>query len=376
MIATTGSQPGESQNEIRKKKISMGDSNPSPLSILSIGAGAVGTYIGGSLALDGHQVVFLEQPSIIALLRERGMTLQLGEHKHHISHPLAAESMEEALQAGPFDVALFALKSFDTQAAIQSLLPYREAMPPILCLQNGVDNEALLEETFGRQAVIAATVTSAIGRRAAGEIVLERKRGTGVAASHELSSTLASAMNHAGLNTRLYARGTDMKWSKMLTNLLANATSAILNMTPAEIFEDPDLCRLEVSQLREALRVMSALGIHTVDLPGTPVVALTFAVRNMPLKISRPLLARGIGGGRGGKMPSFHVDLYSGREQSEVVYLNGAVVRYGEHAGVPTPVNHLLTETLLALTRGDLALDTYAGKPEKFLAELEKTQLS
>ncbi|MGW8250132.1 MAG: ketopantoate reductase family protein [Anaerolineales bacterium] len=354
----------------------MSDTEMKRLNILSIGAGAVGTYIGGSLALQGHQVMFLEQPPIVEDLRERGMTLQLGERKLHISSPLAAESMDEALLTGPFDVALFALKSYNTQAAIQSLLPFRAAMPPILCLQNGVDNENLLEESFGKQGVIAATVTSAIGRRAAGEIILEKKRGTGIAASHELSHTLAAVMNQAGLNTRLYARAADMKWSKMLTNLLANATSAILNMTPAEIFANPDLCRLEVTQLREALKVMSSLGIHTVDLPGTPVVALTFAVRNMPLKISQPLLARGIGGGRGGKMPSFHVDLYAGREQSEVAYLNGAVVRYGEHTGVPTPVNRLLTETLLALTRGELALDSYAGKPDKLLAELEKKQPS
>ncbi|MCH7663763.1 MAG: 2-dehydropantoate 2-reductase, partial [Chloroflexi bacterium] len=30
-----------------------------PLRVLSIGAGAIGTYIGGSLALHGHQVTFL-----------------------------------------------------------------------------------------------------------------------------------------------------------------------------------------------------------------------------------------------------------------------------------------------------------------------------
>jgi 2-dehydropantoate 2-reductase len=358
------------------KKPSMSDTEHQPLRILSIGAGAIGTYVGGSLALNGHSVVFLERPSVVQELRKKGMLLQLGERKHHISNPLAAESMDEALKGRSFDVALFALKSFDTREAIQSLLLYQESMPPILCLQNGVDNEAILENSFGKEGVIAGTVTSAIGRLAAGDIVLERKRGMGIAASHNLSHPLAAAMNQAGLNTRLYAHAADMKWSKMLTNLLANATAAILNMTPAEIFANPELCRLEVAQLREALKVMAAMGIHTVDLPGTPVVALTFAVRNMPLKISQPLLARGVGGGRGGKMPSFHVDLYEGRGQSEVEYLNGAIVRYGKETGVPTPVNRLLTETLLSLTQGELPLDTFDGKPDKLMAELRKFQPS
>jgi 2-dehydropantoate 2-reductase len=79
-------------------------------------------------------------------------------------------------------------------------------------------------------------------------------------------------------------------------------------------------------------------------------------------------MQKAVGAGRGGKMPSFHIDLYSGRGQSEVGYLNGAVVRHGERAGVPTPVNRLLTDTLLALTRGDVPLETYALQPEKLLA--------
>ncbi len=41
------------------------------LNFLSIGAGAIGTYIGGSLALAGHSVTFVEQPSIVEILQER-----------------------------------------------------------------------------------------------------------------------------------------------------------------------------------------------------------------------------------------------------------------------------------------------------------------
>ena len=50
----------------------------------------------------------------------------------------------------------------------------------------------------------------------------------------------------------------------------------------------PDLYRLEVEQLRETLAVMQAQNINVVDLPGTPVRLLAFAVRTLPLAISRP----------------------------------------------------------------------------------------
>ena len=41
-----------------------------------------------------------------------------------------------------------------------------------------------------------------------------------------------------------------------------------------------------------------------------------------------------------------------------------------EKTGVPTPVNRLLTETLLALTNGEMTLEKYAHQPEKLLAKL------
>ncbi|MCJ7724115.1 MAG: response regulator, partial [Anaerolineales bacterium] len=42
-------------------------SSRSSLRILSFGAGAIGTYIGGSLALSGHKVIFLERPDVVLL---------------------------------------------------------------------------------------------------------------------------------------------------------------------------------------------------------------------------------------------------------------------------------------------------------------------
>jgi 2-dehydropantoate 2-reductase len=341
----------------------------SQLKVLVFGAGAIGTYIGGSLLLTGNTVVFLERPEVAQEVRQRGLLLNLQSQENLLPAPHLAGSLEEALAPGPYDIAIFALKSFDTLAALETLRQYQQAMPPILCLQNGVDNEPAIAAVLGPNKVIAGTVTSAIGRRAAGDIILERLRGMGVAAGHAQSARLAQALNEAGLNARVYPNAADMKWSKMLTNLLANATSAILGMTPAEIFAHPDLYRLEIAQLREALAVMRAQKIGVVDLPSTPVRLLAFGVRSVPLALSRPLLGRAVGSGRGAKMPSFYLDLHNGRGQSEVDYLNGAVVRAGQRLGVPTPVNDLLNRTLLALTRGELDIATFAHNPQALLQQ-------
>ncbi|MEP0807435.1 MAG: ketopantoate reductase family protein [Chloroflexota bacterium] len=348
------------------------------LKILTFGAGAIGTYIGGSLALAGHPVVFVEQPKVVEELRKRGMRLDLTLDARrrtkdaHLLDPssfVIVSSLEEALRYGPFDLALFALKSFDTSAALEGIKPFGDKMPPILCLSNGVSNEPAIAEALGADKVIYGTVTSAVGRRGPGDIVLEKLRGVGIARGHALSEKLNDAFNQAYLNARLYEDAASMKWSKMLTNLIANPTSAILDMTAAEIFANKDLYRVEIAMLKECLAVMEAQGLKVVDLPGTPVRALAFATK-LPLWLSKPFLSKAAGAGRGAKMPSFHIDLHSGRGKSEVEYLHGEVVRAGEKYNVPTPVNKVLTETLLALTRGEIPLEEFARKPEKLLQKL------
>ncbi len=341
------------------------------LKVLTLGAGAIGTYIGGSLSLVGHKVFFVERPNVAREIQSRGLSLTIEGIDHPILEPVVAGSLEEALASQDFDIVIFALKSYHTLPFLKNLPANRSQLPAFLCLSNGVDNEPALAQALGEEKVIAGTVTSAIGRRAVANIILERLRGVGITAGHTLSERLLSAFNEAGLNAQLFGDAAAMKWSKMLTNLLANATSAILDLSPADVFAHPGLFRLEIEMMREALAVMKAQEISVIDLPGTPVRALAFAVRYLPTGISRPLLAKAVGGGRGAKMPSFHIDLYHGRGQSEVDYLNGAVVRAGNDLGISTPVNSLLNETLLNLSNGKLPLDEYRKKPEKLLAQLK-----
>jgi len=352
----------------------------SKIKVLTFGAGAIGTYIGGSLALAGHQVVFVEQQKVVDELREKGMRLDLTLDSRRKTKDASlldssafviVSSLEEALRYGPFDVALFALKSFDTQTALEGIKPFADKMPPILCLSNGVANEPAIAETLGKDKVIYGTVTTAIGRRGAGDIALEKLRGVGVAKGHPLSEKLNEALNKAYLNSKLFEHAESMKWSKMLTNLIANPTSAILDMTAGEVFANKDLYKVEIDMLKECIAVMQAQGFEVVDLPGTPVRALAFATM-LPLWLSKPFLSKAAGAGRGAKMPSFHIDLHSGRGKSEVDYLHGAVVRAGEKYNVPTPVNKVLTETLRALTNTEIPLEEFAHQPEKLAGLLKR----
>ncbi len=345
------------------------------LIILVLGAGAIGGYLAASLALRGHRVVVLERPHNASALREQGFYLTAGDRTHHLTNIAVVSSLEEALEFVTFDVGFIVVKSYDTAAVLESLAPYSAQLPSFVCLQNGVENEAALAAVLGMNKVIAGTVTTAVAKEGPGRLRLERLRGIGLAAGHPLSKRLAAAMNAAGLNARLYPNAAAMKWSKLLTNLLCNATCAILDLTPAEAMANSGLFGLEMRQLREALAVMRAQNLRVVDLPGTPVRALAFGTQ-LPAWLARPLMARAVGRGRGGKMPSLHIDLHrdvsrNGKGRSEVDWLNGAVVRAGENLGIATPVNKLLNETLMKLVKQELPMNTYIHSIDRLLTEVK-----
>lgn len=338
--------------------------------ILIFGAGAIGTYIGGSLALAGEDVTFLERTDVAKELTKSGLKLGLPAGEQSVSDLCLVTSLDEAFSKGSYDLSILAVKSFDTASVLNMMKPLLDKMPPVLCFQNGVENEPAIAAMLGEDHVIRGTVTTAIGRRGLGNIKVERFRGTGIDLNHPLSPSIMEACNRAGLGMLGYSDGQAMKWSKMMTNLMGNASSAILNWQPGKVYAHPGMFDLERRQLLEVLNVMAARNIPVVNLPGTPVRLLAMAIRYLPAFICRPILVKAVGGGRGAKMPSFHIDLYQGRGQSEVDWLNGAVVRAAEKLNLHAPVNRLLTDTLLKLTTGEWKKEEFDNQPEKILAML------
>jgi 2-dehydropantoate 2-reductase len=335
------------------------------LNVICFGMGAIGTYIGGSLAAHGASVVYIEKKEMIAGAKKKGIRLQVGEKRILVPEVKITSNVAEALAIQPADVAILAVKSFDTASVLESLSGFEMTFPTILCLQNGVENEAMIARRLGEDRVISGSITSAVGRSGLGDVKLERLRGVGIQTGYPLSRTLIEWFNLSGLRAHGYASRPNMKWSKMLTNLLANASSAILNWTPGQIFSNPLTWQIELAQIREALAVMKSMHIHLVDLPGTPVVALMTLLKILPVRTSQKLVGVPLAKGRGAKMPSFQIDLYSGKTISEVTYLNGAVVRFAEKAGLSAPVNDRLCKLLEKISAGEIAKEEFTNQPEK-----------
>ena len=342
---------------------------------LVFGAGAIGTYLGASLSLQGHQVHFLEKEADIPDLRKRGLKMAQGEEDLQKTQADFSSSLD-ALSLEKVDLAILALKTYHLDGILPELIQWKNQLPPLLCLQNGVESDRMLADALGPTVIIPGTVTSAVDRLDKGEIILQKKRGMGIAGDHPDLGDYQSIFDQAGLNCKIYSRADAMKWSKLLTNLLGNASSAILNLSPAAIYAHPGLYQMELEQIRECLRVMKKLSIPAVNLPGVPVRLLAGVIRSTPPSLSQRLLSRMIGRGRGEKMPSFHIDLYSGRGKSEVDSLNGAIVRAGKRSGIDTPVNEFLTSRLTSLITGHIPLSTYQDQTDLFLKDLKSFKIN
>ncbi len=338
---------------------------------LVIGAGAIGTYIGGSLLRSGQEVVFLERDELIQKLRKSGIRINLEDEAYSSSNIQVFSDIQQAL-SNPVDIVVFAMKSFDTELAAKMLLQVKERFKVVLCLQNGVENEKKIAGFIGEDKVIGGSVTSAIERLDSGQAILEKRRGIGITNSHTLSRSIVDEFNAAGLNAKLFLNLMDLKWSKMLSNLLGNATSAILNMTPAEVFGSPEVYKIEYLEMMEAVNVMEGLGLHVVNLPGVPMRLLLLIMLRLPIPISRPLLAKLLGSGRGGKMPSFHIDLHSGRKVLESSFLNGAISRNGLVVNIPTPVNDVLDQKLQRLASDNTLIKEYDHRTDRLVSDIKE----
>ncbi|MCI0398934.1 MAG: 2-dehydropantoate 2-reductase [Chloroflexi bacterium] len=347
------------------------------MDVLVFGAGAVGGYLGACLANAGHNVTLVVRGTAADLITEHGLTVAEGEQRHTVRPALVTSLRQAFLDRVTYDLILMAMKSYDVEPAINELVAFCPSPPPLITLQNGIGIEELFVKEFGPERVIAGSLTTPISREAGNSLVIQRSdRGLALAPVQpgQKMGRWFNLFQAAGVPTVALKDFRSMKWSKAMLNMIGNATAAILNRHPRVVYGYTPTFRLEVVMLRETLAVMRKLKLKPVDLPGAPTGLLVFAIQRLPLGLVQPFLSRVVSSGRGDKMPSFHIDLAAGRQKSEVFYHNGAVARYGQSVGVPTPVNTALNDILLKLARKEIDYEIFNGNPKRLVAEVRRYQ--
>ncbi len=332
--------------------------------VLVVGTGAVGSLLGWALADAGESVTVVRRGAApgresIAPGRE---SIAPGRGAIAVRRPDGSRSLTEVQVVGaanavtadggePPEVVLVAVRQHDLAGVLRDLAIVPGAV--VVTVQNGIGAEDAAVEARPTGALLAASLTASVEIDPDGTVGWLRRGGIGLAPIQaaageppgaglvaQVGHRLVSAFEGSGLPARWIDDAHAMKWSKLIANLVGNATSALLDMDPAAVYRDGHLFDVERDQLREALMVMDALGLSVVDLPGAPVTWLARAVR-LPGPLARLALRRVVAGARGGKDPSLRIVLATGGP-TEVSWLNGAVARAAAGEGLEAPVNAAL----------------------------------
>lgn len=333
--------------------------------LLIVGAGAIGSLVGYRLACAGHDVTLVGRPAYVDAVRERGLGLEENGQRAYTKDAQAVTHV-----AGSCDLIIFTMKAYDTAVAAAQVQPLAQQGVPILVLQNGVGGEERLARVLGQATVFSAIITLVTEVLEPGLVRLSTSQGgVGLAptAPRQSVNSLAEAFQGAGFKVAVYPHYRAMKWSKLLLNILGNASPAILGLSPGQVFADRRLFTLERTAFREARAVMRALGLRPVSLPGYPVPLLAWGISSLPEWLLRPIFQRTIVRSRGGKLPSLYLDLVRQRKNSEVEFLNGAVVKQAREMGMRVPANEVLYSTLMGIVRGEIPWENYRGQPERLL---------
>lgn len=312
------------------------------MNVYVVGAGAVGTYLGEALRATGATVTY------------------------------APRKLED-VKAVPVDIAIVAVKSYDTEGAGQTLQRAlgTDSDAAILTPQNGVGTEERLAAVFGADRIVACALTVPVARTSSGAVATSKRGGMALAPMGALAHNwLVAAFDATVIPVRVSNDYRSLKWSKLALNVIANASCAILNVMPQRLVRMEHAFALEIRAIRETRAVMAALGVSTVDLPRYPVRALQGIVK-LPMPVAKVLLAARVAGARGHKPPSLLLDLQAGKGRTECDVLSGAVAAAGRSLGVPTPVNSAYTRVLSDIANMPQLWAKYRERPAALLAEVE-----
>lgn len=306
--------------------------------IAIMGAGAVGGYFGGLLALAGHEVSFIARGAHLAAMRERGLRLQTPKGTLEVRD---ARFVEQPADAGPCDTVLFAVKAYDIEAAAAPLKPLVDGGACVVSVLNGVDHQDRIAAVLGAGSVLGglAMVSGVIvepGHIRYTSAMSSLRFGEADGSMSPRAQAFQQACAGAGFGAELLPDIRAAQWAKFV-GLATNAALTSLWRLPAGcIYHDAETVPLATRAFGEVAAVARAQGIVLPE----DIVERTLALHQ---GFPKTMYA------------SMYHDLARGRPL-ELDSFSGHVVRRGRALGVPTPVHEMAWLALKPYLHGAPAL--------------------
>ena len=300
------------------------------MKIAIVGCGAMGSVYAGLFASAGHEVWAIDRwAEHVAAMKRDGLRLEGKSGDRTVK----VHATTEAQEAGACDLVVLATKAMHVAAAAESIKPLLGKDTPVLSIQNGLGGPETAAEILGRERVMVGVVggfgasMKGPGHAHHNGMELVRLGEFGGPITPRLKK-VEETWSGAGFRVKVFDDIDQLVWEKLICNCAYSGPCGIMEVTIAQVMNDPDLSKISAACAAEGYAVAKAKGVKLgFDDP----VAY---VRDFGSKIPN---AR----------PSVLLDLMAKRK-SEIDVINGSIPRVGKQVGVAAPVNEAVTALVKA----------------------------
>lgn len=315
------------------------------MDFLIYGAGAIGCLEGGFLTRAGHPVILFGRENRMQRIAEAGLNVDGIFGEFHVPSIQTAWDISQIVEH-PFDVILFCVKAFDTEACLDDLSLLAKEQTLVVSLQNGLGNVEKIAKVIGSERTVAGRVITGVMmaelNRVTVTVTADATRIGPVSASAPWGriEETASVLRKAGLPTEATHEVFKYIWAKVLYNSALNPLSAILNRTYGELGENPHTRSIMDAVIEEGFEAARAEEVELFWDQAKDYRAFFYEREVPPTSAHRSSMLQSMEQGK----------------RTEIDALNGALASIGEKHGIPLPVNKTLTEIIKAK-------ETYYAKP-------------
>lgn len=304
-----------------------------------VGAGAIGSVLGGLLARAGEDVSLIARQTHVEAINRNGLGVDgvLGKFTIRVK-------TTETLNFRP-DIVLLAVKTQDVAETCQAIRPYVEDVP-IVTLQNGIRSDEITASMLGKENIIGGVVLfnaqflepGYVTYGSEGALLIGEVFGENGARVEEIRSILNRVIKTEVCNNIRGAR-----WTKLLMNAMGNSLDAMTGLSLGACMKHPGLRRTGVLILKEALKVIEKAEIELKALPEAPVFAFKTLIK-APLPVASRILGLMMGSKTYANTITSTLQSIRRGRPTEIEYLNGEIVKLGQKVGVSTPYNSKVVE--------------------------------
>lgn len=300
------------------------------MKIAIVGAGPIGSLLAAHLISGGHQVTLCEtNPDLREVLEKKGIQVS-GVRDFQVEVESVVPAVDN-LGDDPPEILFVAVKAQVLPLVSSSIQEFAGPEMTVVSWQNGIDTERVLADHLRPQQVVRAVINHGVSFAAPAQVVMAFDHPPHFVqevdpAGASKATRLAQVLTNCGLETERSEHLESAVWKKGVLNAALNALCALTGMNMREAWEDSYASWLAKQILREGIQVARANEVF-----------IGHQFYRWALDYLREA---------GSHKPSMLLDREAGR-RTEIDFINGKIVEYGEIAGVPTPFNR----TMVALVK-------------------------